>query len=217
MTKNDFPSPLHKEKQVQGHSCCRRLMLLPDVGAAERLTSLQCSSPSWRRTKQPSEKLRTKGRGDMGGGVYSSLHAEVLITWWANTDRTDWIKVCRASNDGTLLPGGDTIKALSERTISNNNNNNNEWPHVDGSSPELPNVFKINFHGRLSWFYSWMKKMPSHYENTCQMKLYAFYPLPCMLKFGSMLIYNFYLLTFIEPVSEITDFLCKGRLGLKEV
>lgn len=36
MTKNDFPSPLHKEKQVQGHSCCRRLMVLPDAGTVER-------------------------------------------------------------------------------------------------------------------------------------------------------------------------------------
>lgn len=64
MTKNDFPSPLHKERQVQGHSCCGRLMALPDVGTPERVTSPWCSSTCSKRTKQPSEKHdKDTGRG----------------------------------------------------------------------------------------------------------------------------------------------------------
>lgn len=76
MTKNDFPSPLHKERQVQGHSCCGRLMVLPDVGTLERVTSPWCSSPRWKRTKQPSKEHGT----DTSKDVDSSLHAEYKIT-----------------------------------------------------------------------------------------------------------------------------------------
>lgn len=75
MTKNDFPSPLHKERQVQGHSCCGRLMALPDVGTLERVTSPWCSSTLW-RTKQPSVEHGT----GTGRGVESSLHAGYKIT-----------------------------------------------------------------------------------------------------------------------------------------
>lgn len=40
MTGNDFLSPLHKDGQVRGSSCCARLMVLPDVAAPERVTKL---------------------------------------------------------------------------------------------------------------------------------------------------------------------------------
>lgn len=37
MTKNDFPSTLHKEREAQGHRRCIRLMVLPDGGTPERV------------------------------------------------------------------------------------------------------------------------------------------------------------------------------------
>lgn len=70
MTKNDFPSPLHKERQVRGHSCWGRLMVLPDAGTLERLTS-----PWRRRTKLPSEEP-----GRTQAGLQPSVHAERKIT-----------------------------------------------------------------------------------------------------------------------------------------
>lgn len=78
MTKNDFSSPLHKERQVQGHSCWGRLMVLPDVGTPQRVTSPWCSSALRKRTKQPAQE---HGKGMDTGSVDSSLHTEWKIAW----------------------------------------------------------------------------------------------------------------------------------------
>lgn len=70
MTKNDFLSPLHKERQ--GHSCCGRLMGLPDVGTLERVTSLCALHHAGRGQSIYQTSMKQTGRG-----VYSSLITSV--------------------------------------------------------------------------------------------------------------------------------------------
>lgn len=72
MTKNDFPSPLHKERQVQGAQ-----LLWKINGAArcresgEGVTSPWCSSPCWRGQSSHQRSM---------GDVDSSLHVEYMTT-----------------------------------------------------------------------------------------------------------------------------------------
>ena len=70
MTKNDFPSPLHKERQVQGHSCCGRLMVLPDVGTLERVTSPWCSSRRGQSSRQ-----RSMGQTEAGTLIHRRMQS----------------------------------------------------------------------------------------------------------------------------------------------
>lgn len=97
MTKNDFPSPLHKEKQVQGHSCCRRLMVLPDAGTVERVTSQWCSSPSWERTKQSNHQ---RSMGQMKAEVL--LHYCMRSAWLHSNNEQTLPEMTRGSNYGVF-------------------------------------------------------------------------------------------------------------------
>lgn len=105
MTKNDFPPSLHKERQVQGHSCCGRLMALPDVGTLERVTSPWCSSPCWKRTKQPSEETQAEML------IHHCMQSKRFYDSNEQKLRDDKLKVCQRSNND-VFAGNDTLKAM---------------------------------------------------------------------------------------------------------